>query len=132
LKKMLKFLLDDHKAGWSILGEVNFDQPAGFLEYPHKFVAGESGPVCYCHGDRHDKAQLLTEKNASGAGAEWAYAFDPETRTMLVLSSYCGPGDFEGRKMIGAFGFGDPHATWKVVASVDLDGEEPDWEKMQE
>ena len=45
---------------------------------------------------------------------------------MVILSSYCKNGD----KMIGAFGCGDPNAIWKPIAEIDLDGKEPDWEKI--
>jgi len=72
------------------------------------------------------KADKLTEANASACGCEWAYVFDGNGK-MEIRSSYCETGG----KMIGAFGCGDPKATWQTVAVVDLDGPEPDWKKIQ-
>ena len=33
--------------------------------------------------------------------------------------------------MIGMFGMGDNDATWLVVAVIDLNGEEPNWERIE-
>lgn len=81
-------------------------------------------PECYCHGSRQEDEQLITSKNATDCGCEWAYAI--KGTTMVVFSSYSG-----ATKMVGAFGMGDPDATWIPVATVDLRGTEPDWEQMQ-
>lgn len=80
-------------------------------------------PECYCHGDRAESEWLVDESNASGSGVEWVYVIDPEARTLQVLASFIA----SGAKMVGFFGFGDPDATWQVVATVALDGDEPDW-----
>ena len=133
LDMMLKVLLDDHPAGWSSLHAADFAQEPGFVE-PVK-SGSESGdqPQCYCHGDRQEEGWLVTDENASGSGCEWAYVFASAKTTdgkrhdtMLVLSSYTPEG-----KMIGMFGMGDDEAVWPVVAVVDLNGTEPNWEQIE-
>ena len=47
---------------------------------------------------------------------------------MFITGSFCG----NGRKMVGMFGFGDTEAVWSVIAEVDLDGPEPDWETLDQ
>ena len=88
----------------------------------------ENTPLCFCHGNRAEEPNQITEKNASDCGCEWAYVFAKDRPVMYVLSSYCE----DGEKMIGAFGMGDPNATWKCVTEVDLEGEEPDWDKIED
>jgi len=101
----------------------------------HGFVCPEKPPTppqCYCHGERHEEAWEITEKNASSSGIEWVYAFNEEKNEMHILASYYDPnGKFAGKKMIGMFGFGDPNAVWKTVVVVDLNGDEPDWERIK-
>jgi hypothetical protein len=84
-------------------------------------------PLCYCHGDRREERHDLLLTEASSVGCEYAYVISPERRVMYVLSSYSG----DGTKMIGMFGMGDEDATWKLLAEVDLDGDEPDWSKLE-
>ena len=134
LDPMLKVLLDDHPAGWSSLNSTDFDQEPGFAEPLDSTNQSADQPQCYCHGDRQEEDWLVTDENASGSGCEWAYVFTSAKATdgkrhdtMLVLSSYSPDG-----KMIGMFGMGDDQAVWPVVAVVDLNGEEPNWEQMEE
>lgn len=98
-----------------------------YMVLGHSPTVGEEpphGPTCF--PDR--EANVMNQTNASGAGCEWAYAFDEASGIMFVLSSYCGDG---GQKMIGAFGMGDEKATWREVARIDLaDDTEPDWESI--
>ena len=117
IEAMLKFLIDDHPAGWSTINGADFSLPAGYnediggREKPH-------GPSCFCHGGRNEeKGWVITEKNASGSGCEYVYAFTKKEghNIMLVLSK-------DGNKMVGFFGFGDKKATWKQIAEIDLDG----------
>ena len=121
LDAMLQVLLDNHPAGWSSLHSSDF--------------TGHSADStnCYCHSDHPEKEWLVTDKNASGSGCEWAYAFTSVKttdgnghNTMLVLSSYTPQG-----KMIGYFGMGNSEAVWPVVAVVDLNGQEPNWEQIE-
>lgn len=130
---MLKVLLDDHPAGWSSLHASDFAQEPGFVDPLDLANHSTQQPQCYCHGDRNEEAWLVTEKNASGSGCEWAYVFTSARSTdgkrhdiMLVLSSYTSHG-----KMIGMFGMGDNKAIWPVVAAVDLNGTEPDWDNIE-
>lgn len=106
---MLKYLIDDHPAGWSTInGDPNV--------LPTQ---------CYCHGNRKEEGRVITEKNASKCGCEYVYAFTPDGKTMLILSSYCE----DGSKMIGMFGCGDPKAEWKVIGELKLNGAAPkNWE----
>jgi hypothetical protein len=108
LPRMLHVLIDEHPAGWSNINAADFTTSTELR--------------CYCHGDRSDESNPVTDTNACDLGCEWAYAFT-ENAHMLVTASFCP----DGRKMIGWFGFGNPKATWKVVADVDLEGDEPDW-----
>jgi len=127
LEKMLKALIDEHPAGWSHVSG-DWSQEPGFTEDHEKRMHGPKIPACYCHGDRSEEEWLVTQENASGSGCEYVYAFrDNGKPEMLILSSYCENGD----KMIGMFGSGDEGATWRVIETVDLSGEEPDWEELE-
>ena len=75
-------------------------------------------------------SEPVTEKNASDMGCEWAYVFPPEHTTMEIWSSFCGPGEHEGQKMVGMFGSGDPTASWKCIATIDLSKDAPNWEEI--
>lgn len=144
LKKMLNILIDEHPAGWSTINGADFTLTAGFDEWnpdvEQPDVEQMDRPQCYCHGDRNEEEWLVTEENAAGSGVEWVYVFtsvganDPAKEvsiqrydTMLVLSSYTQSGD----KMIGMFGQGDSEAVWLLVAIIDLDDPEPDWEHLE-
>jgi hypothetical protein len=98
-------------------------------------------PKCLCHGDANNPLWTITEETASGSGCEYAYVFetlpDPKRAEgkdlMYVLSSYCGLGPAQGKKMIGYFGVGDEAATWKVIATLDLRRKtKPNWKKISE
>ncbi len=112
-EQMLRVLIEDHPAGWSTINGADFSKPAG---YGHR-----AGPECYCHGERSEEAHTVTEEDAAGIGCEWVYAFD-EGR-MLVLRSLRP----NGVPMIGMFGSGDPESAWRIAATIDLAGTEPDW-----
>lgn len=96
-----------------------------------------NGPVCYCHGDRHDEGWVVTHRNASGSGCEYAYVFDmdeDEVPTLSVYSSYCNPtGKLSGKKMIGAFGMGDKKGVWVKIYQVDLNSKVSTelWKRIQ-
>lgn len=103
-------------------------RPAGnYAIFGHSPVKPEEthGPECFCHGQRHEEASEITQANASGCGCEWAYVFDGNGNMEVQASVRR-----NGAKMIGAFGCGDPEAVWQTVATVNLDGEEPNWEVM--
>jgi len=122
INAMLKMLIDDHPAGWSTINDADFALPAG---YKNIGKDDSKPPQCYCHGDRKEKGHVITEKNASECGCEYIYAFTPDGKTMMILSSYCD----DGAKMIGFFGQGDPDAKWYVIGELNLNGKAPkNWE----
>lgn len=128
---LLETLIDRHPAGWSSILHADFKREPGFCNPLTCQCQNEEdeavAPSCYCHGDRQEEAWEVTERNASGSGCEWAYAFTVDER-MLVLSSYTR----SGQKMIGMFGCGDEQAIWRTVATLDLFGAEPDWSQLEE
>ena len=133
LNAMMRVLVDEHPAGWSTINSADFSLLSGFTELANRKTEDEADgvrPECYCHGDRAEEAWEVTQKNASGSGCEWAYAFasgaQPEHDVMLVLSSYRP----SGQKMIGFFGQGDPQAVWAPVAVIGLQEAEPDWNAL--
>jgi len=62
---MLKYLIDDHPAGWSSIVQRDFNKKAGF---------DGDGPLCYCHGTRNEDEQLITEEDAESY--LYVYAFE--------------------------------------------------------
>lgn len=142
LDRMLRVLINEHPAGWSTITGADFRLTPGWGEAPNDDVTSVENPGCrpncYCHGERSEEAWLVTDDNASGSGVEWAYVFtsvlalddgqeEEHLCTMLVLSSYFASGE----KMIGMFGMGDPKAHWRIAAVIDLQGSEPDWERIE-
>jgi hypothetical protein len=121
---MLKALIDEHPAGWSTVVGSTFSKTPGYRARDAAATEDDAAPQCYCHGARHESGWVVTHQNAAGSGIEFAYVFDGAT--MLVLGSYRA----DGEKMVGMFGCGDEHATWRVIADVDLDGAAPDWEAL--
>lgn len=122
LDKMLAELIDEHPAGWSTINDADWSLPPGFTEY-RRGVEKTRRPECFCHGDRHEEAWEIDEKNSSGSGCEYVYAFRVEDGkdVMVVLSSY---DPDTGRKMIGMFGFGNENAVWHPIAKIDLESDE--------
>lgn len=112
LGAMLRYLLDDHPAGWSTINGADMTQPAGYEE--SGFTT--KGPHCYCHGGRHEPAWECTSANAAGSGCEWAYVFDESANVMQILASMSPTGG----KMVGWFGAGDDGAVWLEVGRIDL------------
>ncbi len=115
INKMLKFLIDGHPGGWSTINEF-----------------AETGKLARRTGINpkgaypRKEAWIVNEQNASGSGIEYVYVF--ENNKMHILSSYTA----RYGKMIGAFGTGDPKATWKVCETINLNGKEPNWNKLDE
>lgn len=128
LNAMLRMLIDKHKAGWSTICGKDFNLKAGFIELSQPEYKDSKQPICYCHGSRHESAWLVTEKNASGSGVEWVYAFDMKRKAMLILASY----NEDGTKMIGYFGCGNESAKWQIVKEVSLEDAEPNWEAIED
>jgi hypothetical protein len=146
LESMLTFLIEKHPAGWSTINSADFNLPAGYQEakYRKKRNGNDDyskpiphGPICYCHGGRHEEASPVTEKD--DCGMEWAYVFDIEKKLMHVLERVytdnavsTGGANLGGKHMVGMFGCGAPgHQRWSELASIDLGGPEPDWESLR-
>jgi len=109
LDNMLKVLIDEHPAGWSTINQCDFNKEAGFNEH------GDNGeperknrPQCYCHGDRHEFASVINEKNIRNSWIEYLYAF--KDNHMIISRN------------------GSDSLT--KLADVDLNGKEPNWEKL--
>ena len=116
-------------AGWSTIVGPDFAWPpvsVALRRADKRAKADDRKPECYCHGGRAEQAWTVTQDNAAGSGIEYAYAFDGSK--MLIVGSYHG----DGAKMVGMFGTGDPAAVWSVIAEVDLDGPEPDWDAIEQ
>ena len=118
---MVREIIDQHPAGWSTIVGCSFDQTPGFSR-----TEPDDRPQCYCHGERNESGWKVTDTNAAGSGVEYVYAF--EGSRMLVLGSFIE----DGTKMVGFFGAGDETAVWVVIAEVNLDRPEPDWEALDE
>jgi hypothetical protein len=125
LPTMLKQIIDAHPAGYSTINGADFNLPAGYgrSEPPH-------GPVCFCHGERSEEAQPITQDD--DAGMEWAYVFDEEKRVMHILERvYKDNTPHSGKHMVGMFGSGAPgKQRWADAGTVNLDGPAPDWDKV--
>lgn len=146
LEKMLSLLIDEHPAGWSTINNADFKLPAAYQEAKYrKKRNGDNdyskpiphGPICYCHGGRHEEASPVTEED--DCGMEWAYVFGLEKKLMHVLERVytdnavsTGGANLGGKHMVGMFGCGAPgHQRWQDLAAVALDGPEPDWESLR-
>lgn len=125
LERMLKVLIDDHKAGWSTIVHKDFKLKPGWTAADLR-TPGFDGteaerkarreayfahpdyrrPQCYCHGGRHEEEQLITEDDDAGP---WAYVFDDEHVMHVLLR--------EKHEQSGE-GF------WSDVGRVELDSEE--------
>ena len=125
LDELLETLIDKHPAGWSTINDKDFSKAPRYVSIG-ALVQGNQ-PQCYCHGDRQEEANTLTESNASEVGCEYAYVFDLEKRVLYVLGSFSG-----SKKMIGMFGMGDENAIWKCMSVVKLDEPEPNWKEIEE
>lgn len=68
-------------------------------------------PECYCHGEdaQREAPSILTHKAPDGC--QWGYVIDAPRHRMRVLQGAPGP--------------------WKQVASINLDGKEPNWSHIQ-
>lgn len=151
---MLHFLIDEHPAGWSTIIRCDFTLAPGsvsrwstpctvcgleswkhYRQYyaahgmgnfiaaldpgivmvlGHSYAEKEkiTGPQCYCHGGSRDEAALIDESTAFGL--DWAYVFDEPAELMNIYSCE-GEGDIP---------------EWRLIASIDLDGKEPDWDEL--
>jgi hypothetical protein len=80
LDAMLRFLVDDHPAGWSQLGP-DPSRDTGFVSHVNRPIAqamADRDFRCYCHGDRHEAPRLNTEANTDPVLADWIYVLRPD------------------------------------------------------
>lgn len=120
LKQMLQVLINDHGAGWSTINGKDFNLAPGW----HNVDIGQTNPICYCHGDRHEEGRLIYPED--DYGAEWVYVFDEEENTMTVLMAV----DEKGIHTVGAFGINPARKTWHPLGRFSLDEAEPNWKTL--
>ena len=104
--RMLEVLIDEHPAGWSNINGADFSKRIGYHERNHGTT---DCPQCYCHGSRHEEANLINSTDI-GWDIEWAYAINDKTGQMFIHTG---------------------QACRDIVAIVDLNGPEPDWEAIE-
>ncbi len=93
-----------HKAGWSsIYGDWNL--PIGFVERRTN-LDDTYGPVCYCHGDRHEDAQ------------DYYTEADTEFETCLYLI------DVENALIRCKFTYFEPYVIYLNGPHIDFEAEE--------
>jgi hypothetical protein len=133
LDAMKKYLFTDHPAGYSCIIGADLSLPAGYL---NDYTAGygkkpdgsvdhsvviPKGPRCFCHGDRHEDADLRTSEDVGTADLEWLYVLEFTGKNTIMHVSQpkdTGKKDSEGYRL----------QTWERVVTVDLHGPEPDWD----
>lgn len=128
LDAMCNFLLNEHPAGFATIVERDLSLPCGFATRRAGSAERPLHPECYCHGSCSQSPQEITETDAAAIGCEYAYVLSEQNNdaVMEILSSYTGSG-----KMIGAAGHGDPNASWRTIARIDLAGPQPDWKAIE-
>lgn len=101
---MMKFLLEDHQGGWSNIIGTDFNKPAGY--------GSPDGPRCYCHGERSEgpyEMNRFPERPSQVGGDDYLYVLGKDK---MVI-------------------FKDVNDTWQELATVKLDGPEPEWDKLR-
>lgn len=140
LSWLLALLIDEHPAGWSNILTCDITATAGYREVnvqssddepawrdieAHMRWERMQGPLCYCHGTRHEGAYpLITDASRDAWGTEWAYAIDANVRTLAVYA----------RRYDNTYPdlpYHPARAYWAHVATVALEGPEPDWLAME-
>ena len=80
---MLAVLIDEHPAGWSSIHDADWSQPPAFQPFD---APSPRAPSCYCHGARHEAADLRTP-DAPDHFEEWLYVLSPVGRTMSIFDT---------------------------------------------
>jgi hypothetical protein len=103
MEKMLKEIVDSHPGGWSYLAERD----------------------CYCHTRKEEMARGFGDLQwASRVGCLWAYLFVVQDgKPMMVVAHYLTVWDDRSGKVLRGW--------WEAIATVPLDGQEPDWEAIE-
>lgn len=134
------------QSGVEAITDVIKQHPGGFSSFPSE---------CYCHSEFAERDGSCAEDspfyredapcgikdsrdNPDPLFMEWVYVIDPNEHTMTILTSQ---GDIktEGEPRSGGpvkrddeyWDYGNCAFRHVEVAKVDLDGDEPDWEKME-
>lgn len=124
LALMEKTLVDDHLAGLSSICGADFSKPFGYVSTLPKdldspeYEEYQAKPKCYCHGDRSEEPgepYSYDKDNVSGGNngfSSWWYTYIIEkTEDGAILHCLL------------------PDSSLPME-SYDLNGEEPDWEKV--
>jgi hypothetical protein len=127
LSGLLVYLIDENPQGWSSINcsACSCDKPK--KRQPGQDVDYEDRDLCRCSiaplpfFNPGRTTTFMTQKNASSSGVEWVYVFDEKNKKMYVLS--CSFNDDDGLR--------NQDAVLKPVAEIDLEGPEPDWERIQ-
>ena len=132
ISKMLSYLIDEHPAGWSNLVGADLRKKTGFRKDRamqktlarrsrgeitwEQYRSIENYPECYCHGERREPADLRTSEEAERCDhygdIEWLYVISQGDRPVLSI-------------------FDLPPGRATLVAQVDLQGPEPDWQNIE-
>lgn len=134
LDAMKKYLFTDHPAGYSCIIDADLSMPCG---YPKDYATDcyELGPDgkadwskpkphgahCFCHGIRHENADLRTSEDVGTADLVWLYVLEYTGKTTVMHVSQpkdTGKKDSKGYRL----------QTWERVTTVDLHGPEPEWD----
>lgn len=75
LNAMTRYLIDDHPAGWSQLGDDPTTDTGWHNAAP---PTQRHGFICYCHGDRNEAAQLHTQADTDPALADAVFVIHPD------------------------------------------------------
>jgi len=148
LKRMERYLLDDHPAGWECLAKRDFSLEARYVsdanrtvkwpesvdgemeeESDRKVMAyltsdDERRPMCRCHGDADCSAETFTQKNRNLFWAEYLYILDtsPDGDVLMVCNQHKW---VKTRTPLQKFG------PWGIYYIVPLDGPEPNWDLVK-
>jgi len=127
---LLHILLDEHTA-WSTINGKNFNLKPGLTQdscvrpthngddklYEQELQAYYKTddyirPQCYCHGPGKDDEEgfWIKKEDLADTDTEWGYIFMKDAPIMVILCK---------------------KANWEAVATVDLEGPEPDWKIIQ-
>ena len=120
---MLRLLINEHKAWSSILSSLpdepcaDFDLEIGYRNYvgekddPEAYALWARSPQCFCHGDRSEQDDWRITQDDIGTDIEYVYAIDRK-----------------GQMHISAWLDG----VLTLFDIVDLKGDEPDWQAIED
>ncbi|MGH2480637.1 MAG: hypothetical protein ACRDHW_13365 [Ktedonobacteraceae bacterium] len=113
---LVRVLIDEHPAGWSFIVGADFSLEPRWVECDSSLPddhPDRNRPQCYCHGDRSEEAMLLTYPGGTGGlcDAEYVYVIGEHSHIMLIY-------------VVGGSFF---HPRLNFLATVQLNGPEPDW-----